>query len=315
MNSVVTPDAERKLIAPGWYKDLSNEDYHGSAGTSSTTLKKLVEKTPAHMQYDLHHPKESSESMNMGTLVHTLVLQPEKFEQEYFVCPSDLRAPTARDLEAKKPSDKTLEKIAQWEAWQRKAEGRNVISQAQFDQASEMAGNVFQCPAASILLQDFIAESSVYWWYKSRDIDDDTQYRTMCKVRPDALDRVHGVVIDLKTTTDASYDGFIRSIQKYYYHLSAAMYLEGVNQCEELLKETGYFSYNKFIFICVESAPPYLCAVYELGEEYLDIGKQLYRRAMLKLHKARQEEQMPGFPSDEIRVLEPPGWASRAFIV
>ena len=305
---------ERPFYQPGWYRELTNEEYHGSFGTSSSTIKKLIEKTPAHLHYDMHHPKESTESMAMGTLVHTLVLEPEKFEQEYMVCPSDLKAPTARQLEAKNPSDKTLVQIAEWEAWQKQAEGKQIISQAQFDQANQMAQSVLSHPTASALLQDKIVESSIYWWYRPTDGDDDRKYKELLKVRPDVIDTTHGVIADLKTTTDASYDGFVKSIQKYYYHLSAAMYLDGVNQCKELLDATGFFAYTKFLFICVESVPPYLCAVYELSKDYVEVGQLLYRRSLIKLHESRADEEPRGFPR-ELRVIEPPSWAKRLYIV
>lgn len=310
----LTVKSKRPFYEPGWHKDLTNEEYHGSFGTSSSTLKKLLEKTPAHMSYDAAHPSESSEAMAMGTLVHTLVLEPEKFEQQYCVAPEDLKKPTATQLNAKKPSAKTLKNIALYEAWQKKAEGKTMISQKQFDQASQMAGNVLTHPTASLLLQNKIVESSVYWWYRAMEEGDDTKYKEMCKVRPDAIDIAHGVLVDLKTTTDASYTGFMRSVNKFYYHMSAAMYLDGVNQCHELLDATKHLAYTKFIFICVESVPPYLCAVYELHKDYIDIGKMLYRRSLKKLSEARQEEEMPGFP-EEVRVLEPPTWAERLFIV
>jgi hypothetical protein len=145
------------------------------------------------------------------------------------------------------------------------------------------------------------------------DPDDDTEYKTMLKVRPDAISRAHSVIIDLKTTADGSYSGFQKSIQNFYYHMSAAMYLEGVNQCKPLLNELGHFAYTKFVFICVESAPPYLTSVYELSPEYIDIGKALYRRALHDLRRG-QEQEWPGYP-DEVRIIEPPPWGNRIPIV
>jgi hypothetical protein len=97
------------------------------------------------------------------------------------------------------------------------------------------------------------------------------------------------------------------------YHLSAAMYLEGVNQCTELLQETKHFAYTKFVLVLVENEPPYLPAAYELSQEYIEIGKLLYRRAMRTLQHGRDND-WPGFP-EEIRVMEPPTWANRLHTV
>src|SRR5690625_8047391 len=99
----------------------------------------------------------------------------------------------------------------------------------------------------------------------------------MQTVHPDAIRTSHSVVLDLKSCADASYSGFIKSIQNFYYHVSAAMYLEGINQCKQLMQELNEFRYNKFVFICVENTPPYLVSVYELSREDLEIGKSLFR--------------------------------------
>jgi len=288
---------ERPRIAPGWYRDISNHDYHKSEGVSSTYLKKLLEKTPAHL---LHAPPfEPSDAMHVGTAVHTLVLEPDTAEKSIAIVPNlNLRTKSGR------------EEMAAFEA---ASAGKTVLTPEQHDKAVAMARSVSEHPTASLLLEDVIAESSIYWWYRSRDEFDDAEYKVMCKVRPDAIGRGHNIVIDLKSCIDASYSGFIRAVQKFYYHVSAAMYLEGVNQCKPLLGEVGHLAYTKFVFICVENTPPYLVAVYELSPAYLDLGKHLFRRCLRKHHDAKAEN-YPGFPED-VRVLEPPAWAQRAHIV
>ncbi|HXK56535.1 MAG TPA: hypothetical protein PLZ16_07810, partial [Gammaproteobacteria bacterium] len=63
---------KRPFIEAGWYRDLSNEAYHGSFGYSSSGLKILIEHTPAHLQYSLAHRSEPTANMALGTAVHTL---------------------------------------------------------------------------------------------------------------------------------------------------------------------------------------------------------------------------------------------------
>jgi len=188
-----------------------------------------------------------------------------------------------------------------------------VLTAAQMGTAQVMAESVMSHPMAAILLSDVIAESSVYWWYRSNDPDDRGPSRQMLKVRPDALNVAHGAVIDIKTTVDAGMTAFSKTMAKYYYHLSAAMYLDGINQCKPLLEATGHFAYTKFVFICVESAPPFACAVYELSAADLDLGKQLYHRALRALPPP-DEQEWPAYPTD-IRVIELPAWAHRAAVV
>ncbi len=290
---------QRTQYAPGWYKDLSNEEYHGSAGYSSSKLKMLIEQTPAHLKHSFGVQTEPTENMLLGTAAHALVLEPEKFATEFAV--------------SEKFDGRTNAGKAGKAAFEASNFGKTIITQATFDKAQAMADSVLTHPIASLLVSDVIAESSVYWWYKSMDADDDSKYKTMVKVRPDALCRAYPVIVDLKTTVDGSYTGFIKSIQNFYYHVSAAMYLEGCNQCKPLLEEMGRMAFNKFVFVCVENTAPYLTSVYELSPEYLEIGKLLYRRALRTLREGHEAD-WPGYP-DEVRVIEPPGWAQRGYVV
>jgi len=289
----------RKRYAPGWYTDLSNDEYHSSAGFSSSQVKSLLQKTPAHLLHSFSVKKEPSSAMLLGTAVHTAVLEPEKFADEYAISEKfDMRTKAG--------------KLAA-ELFAVEAAGKTVISAETAEVAQKMAESVRNHPIAGLLVSDIICESSVYWFYRSMDADDTDRYQIMAKVRPDALCRAYPVIVDLKTTNDGSYSGFIKSIQNYAYHVSAAMYLEGVNQCSPLLDHFGRMAFNKFVFVCVENYPPYLTSVYELSPEYLDLGKAIYRRAMRTLQRALSDG-FTGYP-DDIRIIEPPAWANRGFIV
>ena len=230
--------------------------------------------------------------MALGTAVHTLVLEPATFNDEFIVMPKiDKRTKIGKEL------------FAEFEA---ASAGKTVIAEDMLAKAQAMADSVRSHPVAGLLLEDVVSESSIYWWYKTMDPDDSTKFKTMLKVRPDAICRNYPVIIDLKSTVDGSYSGFIRAIQNYYYHVSAAMYLEGVNQCKELLAEMGHFAYTKFLFVCVESAEPYLTSIYELSPEYLDVGKLLYRRCLHTL-KHGQETTGPGSRMKSVLSSHPAG--------
>lgn len=296
---IETPSQEIWRPAPGWYRDISNEQYHRGPGTSSSNLKVLMEQTGEHLQYNKVNPKESTASMALGTAVHALVLEPEKFGESIAVAPS--------------VNKRTNAGKAQFEEFMLENEGKTIVSPEQFEQAQAMANRVLEHPVAGLLLQDIIVESSIYWWYRSSELGDDHRYKEFLKVRPDALSRNYPIVMDLKTVKDGSYSGFIRSIQDYWYHLSAAMYLDGCNQCQPLLDELHHIAFTKFVFICVENFAPYCVSVYELSPEYVALGKQIYRMALYRLSKSR-EENWPGYP-EEVRVIEPPAYAIRTPIV
>lgn len=289
----------RPFIGPGFYPSLSNSEYHGSQGVSSSQLKTLLKRTPAHLLHGLTEEHESSAAMNLGTAVHTLTLEPEKFDTEIAVAP--------------KVDKRTAVGKSEWAAFEELNQGKTIITADQYEKARAMADSVRSNSIARILIDDAIIESSIFWWYKSSDADDDTWFKELAKVRPDGLCKSHPVIFDVKTTTDASYTEFARTIEKYGYDTSAAFYKEGVNQCAELLDLTGRIAYTKFVFIVVESEAPFLCALYEMSEEWMDIGRAKFRRAMHALKRAKESD-FPGYP-EEVRIIEPPGWASRGFVV
>ena len=294
---------KRPFIEPGWHKDLNNDEYHGSFGTSSTQIKKLIDRTPAHLEHSWSQVNEATKNMMLGTAVHTLVLEPDLFEQEVAIEPV-LNKRTNAGKEA-------------YAEFLQLNEGKAIITVAQLDQALAMAASVMAHPNASLLLSSGVAESSIYWWYKTMDndeIDAGEKYKEMLKVRPDFICSDYPVVLDLKSAQDASYSGFARAIHNFGYHVSAAMYLEGVNQCQPLLKELRHIAYTKFVFVVVESEAPYLTAVYELSADDLQLGKTIYRNCLRTLRDARETQSFPGYP-EEIRIIELPAYARYGHIV
>ncbi|HCL6004071.1 PD-(D/E)XK nuclease-like domain-containing protein [Citrobacter freundii] len=72
---------------PGRYENLPNEMYHSANGISSTQLKD-VRISP--MYYYGRHiaktiPREQNDAMLRGTIIHSYVLEPERFESEFAV--------------------------------------------------------------------------------------------------------------------------------------------------------------------------------------------------------------------------------------
>ena len=67
----LTPESEAVLY------DLPAERYHRAPGVSNSMLKHLA-RSPAHLQEYLQHPTEQTRDMLMGSVVHQLLLEPDK---------------------------------------------------------------------------------------------------------------------------------------------------------------------------------------------------------------------------------------------
>ena len=86
-----------------------------------------------------------------------------------------------------------------------------------------------------------------------------------CKVRPDIYNPGAGVVIDLKSTQDASEKGFAKSVRQFGYTFQACWYMHALRLIGEKPKQ--------FIFLAVEKSAPHLTAAYTLSAT--DIDKQM----------------------------------------
>jgi len=245
---------------PGIYDGISNAAYHADPALGSTSLKTLATKTPAHYQHDLTHPK-FSDAFTLGTAVHSVILEDDI---------AGIVVVTA---------DNWLTKAAKEHRAVALAEGKQPLLGKEFDQVMAMRDAVFNHPKAAELFNGHKAEQSVFW-------DEGGQ---MFKCRPDAWGP--GLLVDLKTTVDASPSTFGKTAHSFGYHQSAAHYIDGVKAAtgEEM----------PFRFVLVEKSAPYLVSVVELDFEAIDYGRQLNDRAKRIYRECVESGNWPGYPATE----------------
>ena len=250
----------------------SNAEYHADPAISTSHLH-AVAASPYHywkryLDPD-RRPVEPTAAMRLGSLVHCAVLEPDELLQRYGVA-GDRRTKAGKEQAAAMA-----------------AEGIEAVSEADMVTALLMADAVRQHPAAAALLTTGKAEQS-FWW-------DDQQTGLRCKCRPDWM--TGSVLVDLKTTIDASPAGFARSVAAYRYHVQARHYLSGT------------FA-ERFVFIAVEKTYPYAVGVYELDAAAMEHGETLRRRNLATIADCKAINEWPGYGTD-IQPLSLPGWALR----
>lgn len=265
------------LVRAGIVKGISNEAYHKAAGVSKSQLDRFAQ-SPAHYLASLTTPRKETEAMRIGTLFHTLVLEPEKAN---FVVGQNINKNTK-----------------EWKAFKAEAEsaGQIVIDEGDNTMLQGMVASIKAHPAASALLSGpGIAEGSC-WWY-------DEQSGELCRCRPDYYRRDLGIIVDLKTTEDASPEGFARSIWKYAYHRQAAMYLDGAEAATgDIIKG--------FVFVCVEKASPFAVATYRLDMQGEEAGRISYKDLLLNLAECRVKKHFPAY-SISVETISLPAYAVR----
>lgn len=248
--------------------NLSNNEYHAHPAVSKSVLDR-VSRSPLHARAYLDgYREEPTAAMQFGTALHTAVLEPVVFANQYVVFDGDRRTKAGKEA---------YELLV--------SSGASIISRSDYDAISAMAKAIRNHSVAGRLLTEGKAEHSVFWTDPITGLE--------CKCRPDWWNG--SMLVDLKTTEDASPEGFARSIANYRYHVQAAFYMQG----------TGA---TRFLFVAVEKKPPYAVAVYELDADSLDVGHALRMRDLTTYASCIQERRWPGY-SDRIETLSLPGWA------
>lgn len=294
-------------IQTGIRTDISSDEYHLGPGISKSGLD-LINLSPLHYKTHRDHPRPSTKAFDFGRAFHKLVLEPDDFLNEFCVIPECApKRPTAAQLGAKKPAPKTLEQISWWEEFEAENEGKTIITNTSenfwnpgdYEAIMRMKESIDNDPILSVLLNpaDLIVESSVYWF--------DSETKRLCKCRPDARNVAHNCVVDLKSTVDASFTEFSKSMGKFRYHVQDAFYSDG-------LRATGN-PIDAFFFVAVEKKPPYCANLLYCSPEDKRKGRIEYRRNLDTFNECKKTDTWPGYPI-EFREADIPGWALKGRI-
>jgi exodeoxyribonuclease VIII len=202
---------------------------------------------------------EPGKALTLGSALHCKVLEPELFGDRYILAP--------------RVDGRTKEGKAARAALAEAAGDRTIIDADTHELVAAMARSIEQHDDASELLapgHGGIVERPILWGWN--DIS--------CAGTPDLVCLDRRLIVDVKTTQDASPEAFAGSVAKYGYHRQAAMYCRGV---EEVYGETC-----RFIFIAVCSNPPHDVGVYELSMAAIDQGAAEVV-SLLEEYKRRKE--------------------------
>lgn len=264
-------------IQPGIYGDIPEDLYHSGPGVSNSTLKRLAEAPIKAITQ-----RDETPALRFGTLTHLAILQPELLADRYHV------VKLAR-LNPKDGAYKEAKAIAG---------DRELVRQPDWDDAMRISEAVRRNPTArEILSAGLLVEQSGYW------VDPETGL--LCRSRMDILRPDMGVIADLKSAADASYDGFAKAVANNHYDWQAAHYLEGIAEAPN-----GFVA-NAFLFIAVEKEAPYCVGIYELEPEDIVIASEKVHAQLRRYAECARLNEWPGYPAN-VQRLQLPAWYRRA---
>jgi len=235
---------------------------------------KALLRSPGHYKAWLTEDKKDSPAFQMGRLVHLAALQPELLAERVAVSPSVDR--------------RTKEGKATFELFQSGLkEGQECVSQDIYEDVIRIAKSAHDA-LVDLNLTEWQTEMGCVIGMGTISI----------KGRPDLIAKdANGdlVVVDLKTTQDASPAAFAKDVANFKYHLQAAWYM----------RLTGA---KKFIIVAQEKDLPCANRVYTLDEAALAEGNRLMEEAIALYSQCVAFDSWPTYSKD-ITTLSLPKWA------
>lgn len=272
------------MFKHGIFKDLSIEEYH--ADKRSLSRSSLLDFDRSAYYYWAYHlnqwrpEREATQSQLMGSAFHSMILEPDKFNDHYIIAPEPVKL---KDV-GRERYEAYKEHLEQCEST-----FKHVIPWHIYCELSNMRERFKEHPKASELLVGANIEYSLFWQDPHSDL--------LLKARPDAYH--DNVIIDLKTISDASPRNFQNEMAKHGYHIQGAMIQDGL----EHLTGTRI---ERVINIVIENKYPYQMGIYKIDELALEEGKRKYKQLCLDLKQALAKDEWQDFGIQEIGL---PRWA------
>jgi len=283
-------------IKEGVYDDMSDEVYHTQHSReehfySSSQLKTMLEDPIKFRDQYIRNEKSPTpqglqDAFDVGTLVHTAILEPEKLKGSYVVYTGAKRAGQ------------------EWTDFKEANKGKMIINKTMKASAENAVKATNKSIIAKALFKDGQAEQSFFVNFMGIKV----------KVRTDWLKRdyiVDGMnhdlsaIVDLKTTTGNVRDAIKtkNKVKQLNYDLSAAFYVDVVNYCIEYF-DLDIPKVETFIWVFASKDKGGYCQAYD-AKAYLEMGRAKYLKAieLIKKHEANNWD----FP-EEIISLKPYGY-------
>jgi hypothetical protein len=251
--------------------------YQSHAAISRSLLVNVDKRSLCHARWQYDNPEAPSEEMCLGSALHAAFLTPDEL--------SDLVVREVLNRRTK-PGRARFAQLME--------EGKILLTNTQEEQLAGMMAALESHDRVKALFRDGDAEVSCYWEDKLTGLP--------LKARADYL-RKDGIILDLKTTRDASPEGFRKLAWNAGYHMQASHYMDGFIACG--------VDVQGFIFVAIESEAPYAIGIYNTMPSLYSEGRKRCQTALQKISCAIASDSWEGYSHEPIP-LTPPAWAVRA---
>lgn len=283
--------AGTQINIPGWYSGVPMDAYHGDLcsgpSISSSGLRTIEAKSALHYYSTSYlnpnrEPQEPKDHFSFGRAAHTLLLGEEGFRAQFAVRPEQWTDWRTKDAQA-------------WKREQQAA-GRDVLTTKDLDAIKGIAASL----GSHYLVKSGILQGLI----EHTIVAQDPVTGVWLKSRPDVLPVADGVLVDIKTTTDASPRAVERTVLDFNYAMQGGL-------ASMVMKSALDFTVTDFVLVFVEKAPPYAVNVTPIDPEWIHYGRRQLRRAIDRFAKCVETNTWPGY--DEELTTSMPDWLRKKF--
>lgn len=292
------------LPAPGAYPDIPFAVYRQWPAVNKSSLDYIQDRSPLHCQHAQLAPSKDTDALRIGRGFHTLMLEGEERYADEFKIGTDCSA-TVKSTG--RPCENSGSLIGIDGRWYCRTKGHaplgsyepeNTLTLDQDAAIRGMIGGMRRCTGA----REFIEaagpnELSIVW--------KDVETGLMCKARIDMVRESWNSIGDLKTTEDASREGFTRSIDKWGYHRQGAFYLRGAH---EVGIDCEYFS-----ILPVEKEEPFAAGAYKLLSDGIGAGDEQIGKLLKVYAQCVETDHWPAY-SDGFEDISISDWEMRKIV-
>lgn len=262
----------------GLIENISMTEYQSDPAISGSDLVSIAQNGLARWRFEKTQPRVATRAMEIGSAVHALI-------QSHF-------AGGSPDIQVYSDGSFRTKGFEKWrDSLSFGAIGLDADEHALVQRCAEGATNDAEFRR---YLKGALFEPSYFV--------NDSEFGGTRKCRPDAINLKEGVSINVKTTTDASESGFIRSIKDFGYDLQCSNYEDVLH-----LHYDRRFSEIHLLIEKSESGPVKL-AIRAIDDDTLEQARFTTRRILNALKKAREEDRFLD-PSPRLMTTLVPAWA------
>ena len=257
---------------------LTPAEYHADPRVTASQL--AVFRRSKRLYYERYIakslPQDTSPRLELGSAIHTRVLEPDRFATDVAVAPLvDRRTVKGRETFAAFESEA-------------RAAGKIIIDAKQAATVEAVAKAISEVPLARFLVNaSGPVEEPVFWTDETTGLE--------CKCRPDKRLTSQATVIDLKSSSDGSEWAFQKALMAFNYAQASRHYSAG---CEA----------ERFVWLVVDIEPPHEVHLYELDQRSVEAAEQRYRAVLCELAAAIETGDW-GLTPQAIQPLSLPAWA------